>query len=366
MKKISIVTTTIHKPTFIRQYFENFQKFNMKLENINFIIVGDNKTPKNLVIDRPYNDLSNVEYWKPKDQDEWLNKQFPGKLKKIKRLIIPENDMRRRNFGYLRAIELNSDIVITIDDDNFPIQESNWLEEHIRGLKYSRRKIKSDNQIINPCEFLKTNKLDLYSRGYPLSEYYFSVPIRESGRSKSILNMGLWKNKPDVDSFTNILYPNLYSEGFYGHCWYSLAKDNYFPVNTQNTSFRKELSIFHNLYMNKALFHRFDDIWIGLFTQKLMHKMGDSASFGKPLVEHRRNTHDYVKDLHVEFMGIALNNKMWKTILELNIESKTYRDGFLEIAHTLPIIFNKNILIEKFFIMMKESMELWIELIESL
>ena len=45
MKKISIVTTTIHPLNFLEEYIENFLKIDADVENIKFIIVGDNKTP---------------------------------------------------------------------------------------------------------------------------------------------------------------------------------------------------------------------------------------------------------------------------------------------------------------------------------
>jgi len=83
-------------------------------------------------------------------------------------------------------------------------------------------------------------------------------------------------------------------------------------------------------------------------------------------VEHRRNTHDYIQDLCTEFNGIVLNDQMWKEIMEMPIESKTYKEGFLEIASHLPGMFEDNRWFWGFFNKMKDSMELWVELIESL
>jgi len=363
MKKVSIVTTTIHPLTFLEEYIDNFLKFDTDVENLHFIIVGDNKTPPLSCEDYP---CEIIEYWSPKVQDEWLEKCFPGKLELIKDLLIPENDMRRRNFGYLRAIELDSDIVITIDDDNFPLAKESWLESHIHGLTYTHSKLQSINGLINPCQFLKLNYPGIYSRGYPLSEYYCNTIAHSFGKCISKLNMGLWTHKPDVDSYTNLLYPDLMSEGVYGEYWPSLCEENYIPLNTQNTAFTKDLSIFHNLYMEPSLVHRYDDIWIGLIVQRLMHKMGDSVSFGHPLVEHRRNTHNYIHDLKTEFNGMVLNERMWKAIMLMRIESKSYKDGFLEIASHLPELFENNRWFWGFFNKMKDSMKLWIELIEKL
>ena len=362
MKKVSIVTTTIHSLDFLADYIDNFLYYNVNLDKLHFIIVGDNKTPQP-ILDKL---CDVVEYWSPKAQDKWLTKCFPGKLVLIKDLLIPENDMRRRNFGYLRAIELDSDIVITIDDDNLPLKDKSWLTLHLATLTFTLPQVYSENRIINPCNLLKLNHPGIYSRGYPLSQYYFDNYKPTSGRDISLLNMGLWLNKPDVDSYMNLMYPDLKSEGFTETYSVIPSENNYIPLNTQNTSFKKKLSIFHNLYMEPSLIHRYDDIWIGLIVQRLMHKMGDSVSFGCPIVEHRRNTHNYAKDLRVEFNGIVLNDRMWRSIMDMPIESKTYKDGFLEIAYNLPKLFEDNRWFWGFFNKMKDSMELWVELIERI
>lgn len=360
-KKICIITTTINPPKFLLEYFLNFQKFNVPLHNVTFIVVADNKTP-DIQLYKRYSDF--IEYWSPRKQDKWLTKTFPNKTQKIKEYLIPINDMRRRNFGYLRAIELQADITITIDDDNLPQKNVSWLHGHIKSFEVSHQIIYSSNQLVNPCNSLLLNHKNIYSRGYPIAEHYSNIETLGIKTKKSILNMGLWTNKPDVDSFTNCLYPDLKSEGLKNE-GYSLAEYNYFPVNTQNTVFTKKLNIFHNLFMDSQMFHRFDDIWMGLFTQRLMHKMGDTASFGKPIVEHRRNTHDYIKDFFIEYQGLTLNSKVWKSIMELPIKSKNYKDGFLEIADMLPNIFRDS-KIKKYFVKMRTSMYLWVELIEKL
>lgn len=369
-KKVCIVTTTINPPMFLKEYFENFRTYNVPLKNLTFIVVGDNKTPTQIYTNKKYlkQKFSGcVEYWSPHDQNEWLNTTFPSKTQKIKEYLIPENDMRRRNFGYLRAIQLDSDVTITIDDDNFPLKTESWLQGHLQNLEDPHRTIQSSNNIVNPCKMLKLNYKNVYSRGYPLNEYFNNHERFLREEKTAILSMGLWTNKPDVDSFTNLLYPDLLSEDVFNDIpTYSLAHDNYFIVNTQNTAFNtRKLDIFHNLFMDSSLFHRFDDVWIGLFVQKLLHRMGDSACFGVPFVEHRRNSHDYVKDLHTEFKGICLNNKMWSSIMALNIESKNYKDGFLEIVDILPNIFREPE-IKKYFVKMRTSMYLWVELIEKL
>jgi len=290
--KTSIITTTVNLPTFLCEYYQNFEKFSHKPEAVQFIIVGDNKTPK--ITEDFVKDYSKgrypTEYWSPVAQDKWLNEKFPNKLQKM-RTIIAENDMRRRNFAYLRAIDLDSDVVITIDDDNYPLPNSDWLRLHLDSLGTKRLKsVSSINNYVNPCRLLDFSA-PFYSRGYPFAYLYMDTATYSAKPStrESVLNQGLWLGKPDVDSYTNLIYPELkttYTGGSFPS--YSIEPEQYFSVNTQNTSFKKELSIFHNLYMEPIFnlpSHRFDDIWAGLFCMKLIHRANKTATFGEPLVE---------------------------------------------------------------------------------
>ena len=372
--KTSIITTTINLPTFLCEYYKNFDQYNHKKEDISFIIVGDNKTPKiteDFVREYSTNRYS-TEYWSPKKQDKWLKETFPNKNEKIK-TIIPENDMRRRNFGYLRALDIGSDVIITIDDDNYPLPDHDWLGLHLSNLTTKHyTHISSSNSFVNACRIFES-KLPIYSRGYPIAYLFTDDEIYSKTQDprQSDLNLGLWTGKPDVDSYTNLIYPDFTTEyPINARSAYSIKSDNYFPLNTQNTSFKKELSIFHNLYMEPLYnlpSHRFDDIWVGLFCLKLIHKKGKTATFGAPIVEHRRNAHNYQKDLQTEFIGAAINTKMWEFIRDIEITSTNYNDGFLEIAAKLETEFVKILTdkkIIKFIHNMADSMRFWIELTE--
>ena len=215
--KTAIVTTTINFPSFLLEYKENFDAWKVlppkNGDALNFIVVGDNKTP--IHSEQFFTWLGQeyaydwVEYWAPDKQKAWLETFYP---KKDLSMVIPENDMRRRNFGYLRALQWGADVIVTIDDDNYPF-------------------VYSKNKIVNPCSilelmpFLEVPGGSIYSRGYPLHKYFsddlangfmYDLPVgfcQKESSPKVVLNMGLWMGKPDVDSFTNLNYKNLYSNG---------------------------------------------------------------------------------------------------------------------------------------------------------
>ena len=50
------------------------------------------------------------------------------------------------------------------------------------------------------------------------------------------------------------------------------------------------------------------DIWGGYFLQALMRGTEYHVAFGRPIVDHRRNPHDYVDDLRSEYWGMILTD----------------------------------------------------------
>jgi hypothetical protein len=369
--KFVAVTTTINKPTLVEEYSSDLE----------WIIIGDNKTPPSVAEYCSHH--SNVQYWSPKEQDAWIKTFLPNHQEKI-RIVVPENDIRRRNIGFLMALKNGADVIISLDDDNYPLPGDDWLESLKCAFeeKQGYNEACSKNKIINPCNILIYGNEYVYSRGYPLSSWYtdsFSSCI-VPGSTRVMMHQMLWTNKPDVDAYSNLIYPNLKMTGFIkpvGFIGYENPKPylvagerQYFPVDTQSLAFRKELAIFHALYQ-EPLFglpsHRYDDIWAGLICQRLINRFGDGASFGAPLVEHRRNTHDFVKDLQTEFVGSAVNAHMWKSVMEMFIESKDYKGGFIEIADKLPAVFRQyDSRVYAYICRLGESMRLWVEILEEL
>jgi len=353
---ITVVTTTIHGTSFIKEYLKNVRKY--KHSNVKFIVVGDNKTPDewNLFED------SQVEYWSPVKQKKYLKEYNILNYKDL----IPDNDARRRNFGFLRSLELDAEYMISIDDDNLPGKQD-FIGEHLESFNSKIPEVSSINRIVNPIRVLHMNHYT-YSRGYPINYSFLdSFEITLDNKRKNVLNLGLWTEKPDVDAIYNLMYEDLRSKGInIRHL--KIAYNNYFPINTQNVCISKELiPLFHNVYMDKSLgVHRFDDIWIGLFLLKLIHANNHSASFGLPLTIHRRNVHNYIRDLQTEFIGFTINSRIWDLIMNYELKNKDYINGYLEIAELLKstkiFTFDQ---INNFINKIGECMLRWIEIGEK-
>ena len=363
--KVAIVTTTINIPKFLSSYVNNCNK----KDEFMFFIIGDKKSP----------DLKIMKYINKLKSDSIVFDYWPiGRQKDIYdtdklQSIIPYNSIRRRNLGYLEALVWGADITITVDDDNFA--NRNWANEHIAAFTSKHNySVSSQNFIVNPCRILDINK-SVYSRGYPLPKQFSDTFDVGKTNKKVVLNMGLWNRSPDVDALINFYYNNLNSKGINKNYKkrYAIAQNNYFPVNTQNTAFQTKLTpAFYALLMDSTVdefkVDRYDDVWAGYIFLKLIHKMGDTATFGVPLTDHIRNKHNYLSDLKSESLCMFLNTKVWEIINNYEIESKNYIDGYLEIADLFNVftitLENKSLI--NYFHKLAKAMNEWVNISERL
>ena len=343
--KTSIVTTSINVPTFLEKYIPNLEQFGHK--DVNIIIVGDTKTPEksfDYVYDNYQEEYLNgkVQFWDVKQQEAWVNENYPNNTRDVA-FAIPYQSVRRRNFGYLRALELKSDVIITIDDDNLPVENDDWLGKHLSAFSKPMNTVFSPNKLVNPLVMLNSNHAPIYMRGYPISEIFSDEFVNSlPNKRKVVMNMGLWNNKPDVDAYTNIIYPDLKSNnkrtGFDDN--YALNPGHYTPINTQNTAFlSKILPAYYLLFQDTIIYEnkidRYDDIWSGMILQRIAKTLGDTVSFGEPFTDHMRNTHKYDRDLATEFSGIALNDKITKMIIDSDLDCDDYKDGYVKMTDLL-------------------------------
>ena len=62
--------------------------------------------------------------------------------------------------------------------------------------------------------------------------------------------------------------------------------------------------------MPGGMIGRYGDLWGGYFLQAVLRGSDWNVSFGEPLVDHRRNPHDYLTDLREEYWGMLLTDWM--------------------------------------------------------
>lgn len=339
--KTSIVFTTINLPTVAEDYCKNLEKFGHKNE-AGIIIVGDKKSPneESFKIVKDFKKRGfDVEYFDIAAQEKWLEK-FP-KLKGI----IPYNTDNRRNIGFLMAKEKSSDLLISIDDDDFPLENVDFLGGHrVVGQKIKLPVVDSKFNWFNICDLLSTEtKERIFPRGFPYKVRLVYKQEDINFREKEVLimlNEGLWVGDPDVDAITR-LERNSKITGFKNeNQLVALEIGTFSPINSQNTALHISLlPAYYFVVMGYQIenleIDRFGDIWSGFFIKKVMDKLGFYASFGNPLSEHRRNIHNLFSDLKKELNGIVYSEIIAEFLEEIDLKGDTVVDVYSDLSDKL-------------------------------
>ncbi|MBA7502440.1 hypothetical protein ES706_01026 [subsurface metagenome] len=361
--------TTIRVPLLLEEYSKNFENYNHK-EDVEFIIVGDLKTPQDAerVIKNLIDKGFEGEYFDVPKQKKWLQR-FP----KLER-IIPYNSDNRRNIGYLIAVERGAEIIVSLDDDNFVRNEDYLAGHQIVGSTQTLKTVQSSNNWFNPCSMLETEpKKNIYPRGFPYSKRWKDDYQFTYSTGRIVINAGLWLGNPDVDAVTNLNEPvktvAMKSEQV------MLAKGTFAPINTQNTAFHRDVLpcyyyISMGTHINGYTLDRYGDIWSGFFAKKVINQIGDRVAFGHSLTDHRRNIHDLFKDLQNELWGMILTDKIVPLIESIRLTKRTYSDAYLELAKKLNAMINESSEfsadIKNYFSQITDNMKVWVDVCDKI
>ena len=341
--KTSLVITTINPPTIADDFCKNFEKFgHSDKQESSIIIIGDRKSPDDAsraIAKSLVNRGFNVQYYDIAAQEQWL-KRFPKFA-----AIIPYNSDNRRNIGYAMAKEQGAGIVISVDDDNFPLPDVDFLGEHVAaiGKRLGGEVVTSKNHWFNICDLMTNDRSDtVFPRGFPYkarTDYQKNILHYQTKDISVMLNEGLWTNDPDVDAITRI-ERNVKMLGLREKTSVVLDLDTFSPINSQNTAFHIDLlPAYYFVLMGEKIeglpIDRYGDIWQGLFMKKVMDTLGVYASFGTPLAEHRRNVHNFFKDLKVELNAIIYTEMIAEFLENVTLTGNTATDIYADLAKQL-------------------------------
>ncbi|MBI5470707.1 MAG: hypothetical protein HY961_00035 [Ignavibacteriae bacterium] len=327
-----IVITTIYVPQVIECLFRNLSKYG-HLDSTCVWIVADKKTPAQAkeLCQSVTNDGLQVTYLDIEQQDSWGRKhrEFYSR--------IPYNNETRRNIGYLYALEYGCERLISIDDDNWPTDDDDFIGLHSDTGNKLTGQLTSDNiKFHNVCEHLETKpSRHIYPRGFPfkLRDTQNTTKHSQSNHEATIgVTAGLWTKEPDIDAIT-WLNGNVESIRYTNQDNIVLHHDTWTPINTQNTSVvRSLIPAFFCIPMGNNVpggrIERYGDIWAGYFLQAALQNTDFYVNIGRPIVEHRRNPHNYLDDLRHEYWGMLLTD--WLTDL-LKYEFRTTESDTCEV-----------------------------------
>jgi hypothetical protein len=113
------------------------------------------------------------------------------------------------------------------------------------------------------------------------------------------------------------------------------------PINTQNTSLHRDLLVtYYFAKMGYPLaglvaIDRYGDILSGYLCQAVVRHMKDGIRVGTPAVDHRRNSHNYMRDATHEMGCVWLMEDLTTWLSELKLVGTTYADAYLSLASQL-------------------------------
>ncbi|MGB8193561.1 MAG: hypothetical protein WCF67_16645, partial [Chitinophagaceae bacterium] len=281
-----------------------------------FFVVGDINTPAGCQeACAAFNRFCECHYVTPAEQEIFLQKvNFPSEL-------IPYKSDNRRNVGFLMALEAGCDMIVSIDDDNFPVNDHFFQQHSIVGENLSGIPTATNNRWFNPMSLLNNamngeNPVHVYPRGFAYDRRWNDNSRIDQAAAavsgKLGINVGLWTGDPDIDAVTRITTRCVSSAGNWnGQPHFILGKHQLMPINTQNTCVTAEAIVCYyfvrmGFHINGMKMDRFGDIFSGYFLLLCNHSVGNLVAIGQPLVNQVRNEHNLLKDLQVELPGMLV------------------------------------------------------------
>jgi hypothetical protein len=263
--------------------------------NAKFFVIGDTKSPVSFKLDgADYYDI---------DRQYGLDMRFAK--------ACPTRHYARKNIGYLLGAKMGAETIIETDDDNIPVS----------GFEAKRdRNVTAD--IVTESGWCNIYKLFsdkmIWPRGLPLTELMKGKPvITGSGVYTCPIQQGLADRNPDVDALYRLAFPLPFDFDKRGPV--VLDKGVWCPFNSQNTTFFAEA--FPLLYLPYHCSFRMTDIWRGFVAQRVLWESDWKMMFHSATVYQERNEHDLMRDFEDEVPGYLGNEKIRRTLEDLDLKS---------------------------------------------
>lgn len=302
-QKVFVVIPTIRSLRFLTAWQNQFQ-------DCYGLIVEDHRQKE---IVTPQKFFKKTYHYSWNDIDRELGKES---------WIVPRKNAGIRNYGFYKAYKLGADVIITLDDDCFPVEE-NFIQKHLNNLDF---KAATDWFPTYP------DPIYMYTRGFPYS-IRNKLPV--------VLSHGLWSGALDLDGKTEIKLPRLLNEKPYPSIRQIIPENYFFPMCSMNLAFKKEVvALMYFPLMGyspkgkKWKYDRYDDIWAGIFAKKICDHLHLAVVNGSPFVAHRKASipgSNYEK----EKPGMKINETLWQKVVAVKLTKKTPAECYVELAQKI-------------------------------
>src|SRR5437588_7856764 len=156
-RRAAIVVTTIFEPQFLDGYVANLRHFGR--DDVDLTVVVDRKTPPSVAAACARHGV----VCPTLDEQEAFLAKFPSMKGRI-----PYDSDNRRNIGFLMALDRGAELLISIDDDNYCLDDVDFVGEHLAaGTTTDSPEAASDDGWLNICSLLDSStKDDIFPRGF--------------------------------------------------------------------------------------------------------------------------------------------------------------------------------------------------------
>jgi hypothetical protein len=327
IKKIAVVTTTIHTPTLLSAYVLDRQTDSsspLGQVELDIIVSGDVSTP------------TEARECVEKLGGTYLGVDDAATTRWKTHRQVGTYSIQRRNIATLHALATGADVIITVDDDNEPHYRHlhRIIDEFQPGM---RRLLSAPDGLWNPGSLLTP---PTWQRGFPLDRRRDSLNF--TSESKWLDNVGvvqgLTTGDPDIDAIERIVNNPT--------CDTIVVDENvvldyglWAPFNTQNTAITRELAPLLQCMVHVG---RYDDILASYIARAVMDVARWRVSYGHPLTHSVRNEHNLVKDLEQELLGYKILPKFITRLREADITADApildqYVDAFDAVSGLLSM-----------------------------
>jgi len=299
--KATVVVPTIREDC-LREFLDAWGD---ELVEAHIIIVEDNPVRTFEVTDQPH-----ITHYAWEDIERELGEDS---------WIIPRRTDCIRSYGYLKAFQDHPDMILTLDDDCYPMDgpEETFLKRHWQRLSGEGR-----------SEAWRESATGIATRGVP---YYSS-----SRQWPVALNHGMWRGVPDYDAPTQLVQSRRPSEFQFEN--QTIPVGLYFPMCGMNVAFRPEVvPAFYFLLMGRDYdYDRFGDIWAGIMVKKICDHLGYAIHSGEPAVSHQRASNVWA-NLRKEAAGLEVNESFWQAVDRVTLTRTTFASCYKEMATRLRL-----------------------------
>lgn len=248
--------------------------------------------------------------------------------------IIPRRTDCVRSYGYYKACSAGVDLIVTLDDDCYPLGDR-FVERHYEKLLQPG----DEDAWVSTGQGLLPRGMPYQARQRPF---------------ECVINHGLWSKVPDFDAVTQLLNERLCRE--FNPIEQVIPRGKFFPMCGMNLAFKPKIApAMYFLLMGKDWpFDRFGDIWCGIFSKKICDYLGFAVRSGEPRIEHQRASNVWT-NLRKEMPGYEVNEELWRAVDSVVLTKDTVRDAYKELARKLPMA-------GEYWERLRRAMTIWAEL----